>query len=136
MHKPHHQVDQYRKNSVNGASPLQLIVMLYDGALKQLEAARRAMASKDVFRQNECLQKAQKILAELMSCLDMERGDEIARNLFALYSFCYNRLVETNLTDDTSGIDEVKVVLNNLRAGWVELDQQIRTGAHQTHAAA
>ena len=70
---------EYQKNAVNGASPIQLVVMLYDGALKFMEAGKKAMAEGDRDKQNQNLQKAQKIVMELMSCLDMEEGKEIAK---------------------------------------------------------
>src|SRR5438874_1610746 len=80
-------VQEYQKGAVNGASPVQLVIMLYDGALRFMEAGRHAMIAKDVEKQNASLQKAQKIVMELMSCLDMQNGAEIARNLLALYTY-------------------------------------------------
>lgn len=135
MAKPHQYIDQYRKDAVNSASPLQLIVMLYDGALKFMAAGKRAIIAQDVFEQNKNLQKAQKIVAELISCLDMKKGGEIAENLMALYTFCYNKLVEANVQDDPDAIDQVSEVLTNLRAGWVELERNTRTTTHHAEAA-
>ncbi|MBS1724042.1 MAG: flagellar export chaperone FliS [Armatimonadetes bacterium] len=120
------QIDQYKKSAVTSASPLQLVVMLYDGALKNLASAQKAMSEKDTYAQNQHLQKAQKIIAELISCLDMNKGGEIAQHLLALYSFCYNKLVECNLNDDPEGIDQVTVVLSNLRSSWEELEKMVR----------
>ena len=129
-------LDLYRKTAVNSASPLQLIIMLYDGAIKQLNAGKRAMLQSDVFEQNTCLVKAQKIIAELISCLDMKQGAEISQNLLALYSFCYNTLVESNIEDNVDGIDQVMVVLSNLKSGWVELDKVTRVSTELRHEAA
>ena len=100
--------------------------MLYDGALKNIAAGKAAMERADTFRQNESLLKAQKIVAELISCLDMDKGGEIAQNLLALYSFCYNKLVEANIGDTTEGLDHATEVLRDLRSGWVELEQSLR----------
>lgn len=120
-------LDQYRKSSVNGASPLQLVIMLYDGALKFMAAGKRAMEQSNLPEQNKNLQRAQKIVAELISCLDLAKGGEVSQNLLALYTYCYNRLVEANLEDDPTGIDQVTAVLSNLRSGWVELELEMKS---------
>ena len=132
-HNPY--LDQYRKASVAGATPLQLVVMLYDGCLRFMSAGQRAMQEKELFKQNESLQKAKKILAELMSTLDMEKGGEVATNLFSLYTFCYNRLVEANIEDKPEYIDHAIEVMSQLRESWVELDAQQKRGHIETAAA-
>ena len=110
--------------------------MLYDGALRFMNAGKRAMEAGNTFEQNVNLQKAQKIIAELISCLDMEKGGEIAQNLFALYGFCYNGLVDANVQDKPEPIDHAIQVLTNLRASWVELEKQTRMKPGiESHAA-
>lgn len=115
-------LNEYRKGAVNGASPLKLVIMLYDGALKFMEAGKQAMGRKDLEKQNAELQKAQRIVTELMACLDMEKGGEIARNLFALYSYVLNELVEANVKDQPEPIDRCILVMSELRESWVELE--------------
>ena len=110
--------------------------MLYDGALKFMAAGKRAIAEGNVFEQNKNIQRAQKIIAELISCLDMRKGGEVAQNLMALYTFCYNKLVEANLEDNAEAIDQVSEVLNNLRSSWVELEKSMRTSNGQKLEAA
>jgi flagellar secretion chaperone FliS len=117
---------EYQKNAVNGASPLQLVIMLYDGALKYLDAA---MAQGERDKQNSNLQKAQKIVMELMACLDMKGGGEIAKNLLSLYSYVLNELVMANLNDDPDAIDRSKVVLTNLRESWRQIQESLRPAA-------
>lgn len=123
------QLDQYQKQAVTGASPLQLIVMLYDGALKFLNAGKEAMLQKDLYRQNDQIQRAQRIITELMSCLDMEKGGDVATNLFALYSYAYNEIIMGNVEDDPAKLDHAITVLSQLRESWVILDQQARNQA-------
>lgn len=118
---------EYRKNAVNGASPLQLVVMLYDGALRFMEAGKHAMAHRDIPKQNESLQHAQKILLELMACLDMESGGEIARNLMSLYTYVVNELIEANVADKPEGIDRSIRVMSDLRESWVQISEAIVT---------
>lgn len=111
-------IDQYRKAAVTSASPLQLIVMLYDGSLRFMEAGKRAMELGDYYKQNENLSRAQKIVTELTCSLDLQKGGEIAQNLAALYNFVYNQLVEANITDRPDMVDQAIKVMSDLREGW------------------
>lgn len=112
---------EYRKSAVIGASPLQLIVMLYDGALRHIEAGRHAMGMREIEKQNGHLQQAQRIVMELMSCLDTEKGGEIASNLMALYSYVLNELVQANIQDEPENLLRCSNILSELRESWVEL---------------
>lgn len=116
-------VNEYRKGSVNGASPVQLIIMLYDGALKFMEAGKHSVLQKDLPKQNQYLQKAQRIVMELMSCLDMNQGGDIAKNLLALYTYVLNELVQANIHDDIVPIDRSIKILSDLRESWVQIDR-------------
>jgi flagellar biosynthetic protein FliS len=91
--------DRYLETAVETASPARLIVMLYDGAIRFINEAAHAMRQRDYEAQNAKLQRAQKILAELISSLDFDKGGEIAENLFRLYTYMYNQLVEANIND-------------------------------------
>jgi flagellar protein FliS len=121
-------IDQYRKSSVSSASPLQLVVMLYDGALRFMEAGKHAMAKRDVFAQNENITKAQRILSELLSTLDLEQGGEVATNLMSIYTYVYDRLVEANIEDKPEIVDECITIMSELRESWVEIERKYRTG--------
>lgn len=125
-------IDHYRKSSVSGATPLQLVIMLYDGALRFLKQAQRAIQQDDLYHKNENLTKAQRIVAELLSCLDMEKGGEIAKNLFALYSYVYDQMVQANLNDDLEAIERSVKVLSDLRTSWVQLEEQAKSKASAT----
>lgn len=113
----------YRQNAVMGASPVQLVVMMYDGALRFMEEGKRAMAAKDLDTQNTKLQRAQKIVVELMSTLNIQQGGDIARNLLGLYTFVVNELVEGNINDDPSRIENAMKTMSELREGWARLEQ-------------
>lgn len=129
-------VQEYQKGAVNGASPVQLVIMLYDGALKFMEAGKHAMASKDLEKQNQNLQRAQKIIMELMSCLDMKSGGEIAKNLLALYTYALEQLVQANLKDDPSGIDHSIKVFSELRESWVSIQNSLKQHVEESSHAA
>lgn len=116
--------NEYRKNAVNTASPLQLVIMLYDGAIRFMEQGKIAMAARQLDKQNESLQRAQKIIFELMSCLDMTKGGEIAQNLFSLYTYVVNELVEANIKDEPEGIDRSMKILRELRVSWAAVEKE------------
>lgn len=120
--------DEYRKSSVNGASPVALVVMLYDGCLRFMETGRIAMERKDLEAQNVALQRAQKIVLELMSALDMRKGGDVATNLMALYSYVLGELVAANLEDRPSGIENAIRTMTELRQGWSELERMQKSG--------
>lgn len=126
---------EYQKSAVNGASPLQLIIMLYDGALKFMQSGKAAMAEGNRDAQNASLQKAQKVLMELMSCLDMKQGGEIAKNLLSLYSYVLNELVMANMADDPDGVDRGIKVLTDLRESWREIQTALRPAQEPRLAA-
>jgi flagellar protein FliS len=97
--------------------------MLYDGALRFMEAGRHAMAKGDLEKQNKNLQKAQKIVRELTACLDMSAGGDIAKNLFSLYGYVHNELVRANLAEEYEPIDRCIRILSELRESWMELNR-------------
>jgi flagellar protein FliS len=127
---------EYQKSAVNTASPLQLIVMLYDGALKFMEAGRHAMANGDLNRQNSSLQQAQRIVLELMACLDTQQGGEIAKNLMGLYTYVLEELVKGNVTDDPECVARSIRVFSELRESWNQVEQAQRNRKDETQAAA
>lgn len=129
-------VQEYQKGAVNGASPLQLVIMLYDGAIRFMEAGKYGIEHKDLELQNQNLQKAQRIVMELMSCLDMDKGGEIAKNLLALYSYVLNELVEANVGDKIEPIDRCIKILCELRESWVEVEKMTRVQANEAPLAA
>ena len=107
-----------------GASPVQLVVMLYDGAIRFMEEGKRAMEEKNYEVQNSKLQRAQKIVMELMGSLDFAQGGDIAKNLLKLYEFVLAELVEANINDDPSRIVNAQTTMRELREGWVAIQSQ------------
>lgn len=93
------------------------------------------MQQRDLERQNECCIRAQDIITELMSCLDLQQGGEIATNLLSLYSFAFDRIVQANLEDDVNYLDQAMRVLTDLRESWAELEK-MGLGAKQGYANA
>lgn len=100
--------------------------MLYDGALRFMEAGKHAMLKKDVYVQNENLTKAEKIITELLATLNRDQGGEVAENLANLYIYTYNRLVDANIEDKPEYIDECIVIMSDLRESWVDIEAKSR----------
>lgn len=136
MAYPNSSVQQYRKSAINGASPLQLVIMLYDGATRFLNAAKVAMEEGNLHKQNEMCLRAQDIVTELMSCLDMQQGGEIAKNLFSLYTFVFDRIVQGNIEDAPIYLDQAMKVLSDLRESWSQIEKQgAKSGVSHANAA-
>lgn len=116
----------YHTNAVLTASPGQLVLMLFDGALKALAIAHDAMGqSEGDFRRveviNRQLLKAQAIISELQGGLNFEAGGEVAATLNSLYDYFNRRLFEANMRKDTAPVAEVEKLMGELRAGWAEM---------------
>jgi flagellar protein FliS len=109
----------YQQNSVNTASPGELTLMLYNGCLKFLVASKVAIKDKNVSEKNVNIQKAQKILRELLITLDPSY--EISKNLAALYDYFIRRLVDGNINNDIDAIEEVEGFVTELRDTWKEV---------------
>ncbi len=111
---------------MESASPVGLVVMLYDGAIQAMSLGKDAITARKLEEQNRHLQKAQRIVGELTSTLNIERGGEVAQNLLQLYNFVYDRLVQANIEDAPEKIDEALLVMSQLRESWAALEESQR----------
>jgi len=113
-------LSKYKSNEITTASQGQLIVMMYDGAIRFIQSAVDNMTPQKYDFVNNNIIKAQDIITELLLSLDMQKGDKIADNLFAIYVFLKKRLIEANLQKSTDILNEVKKHLKELRDAWVQ----------------
>jgi flagellar protein FliS len=127
--------DAYLRAKVQTATPEQLQLMLYDGAVRFAEQGRQALADKDFDRSFDRLSRAQRIVGELQQALRPDRAPDVCKNMDALYTFIYMRLVEANATQDPALVDEATGLLKYQRETWVLLMQQT-TRQKQTAASA
>jgi flagellar protein FliS len=116
----------YRANSILTASPGQLVVLLFDGALQAMATAREALGrpATDLRRYeivNHQLTKARRIIAELRGSLNFKEGGDFASLMEQLYEYYARRLLEANLRKDPAPIAEVEKLLGELRDAWVEM---------------
>jgi flagellar protein FliS len=100
------------------ASPHRLIQMLMEGGLSRLAQARGAMDRGQVAIKGELIGKAIAIVGGLREGLDLEKGGEVAANLDRLYEYMITRLFEANLHNTVAPLDEVAVLLRNVKSGW------------------
>ena len=110
------------ESGVMSASPHQLIVMLFDGALSALVRARILMNQGDIPGKGTALSKAIDIINNGLSAgLDLEKGGEMAENLSALYDYMSRRLLHANLHNDEQAINEVAALLDNIADAWRQI---------------
>ncbi len=116
----------YQAQSVLTASPGQLVLLMYDGALRFMGQARAAFALPErtpqrIERINTALLRAQAVIRELQASLNHEAGGEVATNLERLYDYHLRRLMEANLRKDEAAVAEVEELVRPLRDAWSEM---------------
>ena len=116
--------EQYRRQQILNAPAEQLTLMLYNGCLKFIDDGRAFLADKNYEEANNNLQKAQRIISEFRLTLNMDY--DISHQLFMLYNYIYDRLVEGNIKADIAQIDEARGLITELRDAWVEAMKRAR----------
>jgi len=123
--------DAYRANQVKTATPLGLVIMLYDGAVSFLTKAEEAARAGDWDGASGFIRRAQDIVYELMACLDMEKGGQVAANLFRIYEYMGYRLVQAQLRRDPAPAAEVREHLESLKEAWEEAERKLRSSSRK-----
>ena len=114
----------YQQNSVMTASPQELTLMLYNGCLKFIKLAKRAMAEKNFEQKNTNIKKVQAIVQELRITLNQEI--EVSTNMEQLYDYIYNRLIEANIKNDLATLEEVEGHVVELRDTWKQVMELVK----------
>ena len=110
---------QYNNNKISTASPAELTLMLYEGAIKFCNVAEKAIEEKDIQKAHTNIIKAQRIIDYLRQTLDMKYP--VAQDFENIYSYLGNRLVEANIKKDINIIKEVNEHLHSVRDTWKEV---------------
>ncbi|HSV30821.1 MAG TPA: flagellar export chaperone FliS [Atribacteraceae bacterium] len=113
----------YQRNAVDTGSPLRLIIMLYDGAIRFFRLAEKARQDGNAEQVREHIFKAEKIIFELMASLNIEEGGEIAAGLFRLYQFMVDQCSHVHEENGAEALANILKILVGLRASWVELEK-------------
>lgn len=106
------------KNTTNS---LDLLIMLYDGAIDYLNRAKKAILEKDLPNKVDNIFRLTRIIEELLSSLDKTVGGEIAERLEELYIFCFQEISKANLKNDIEYLNNVEKILCELRDAWRQI---------------
>jgi flagellar protein FliS len=112
--------EAYQVSAVETASPEQLTLMCYDGALKFMRRAHLACESDNLAKLSEWTGRAQAVINELNVTLNMEAGGEIARNLRDIYLFVNRHLSQAAISRDPNAIVQAMELIQTLRDSWAE----------------
>lgn len=117
----------YKETQIKTATPGQLIIMLYDGAIKNINIAIEELKKKsrklDIVSNG--IIKAQDIISELMVSLDFEQGGDISKNLFSIYIYMNRELLNANIKKDFNPLEAVKTMLMELRDAWNQIVEKV-----------
>jgi flagellar protein FliS len=121
------QYTQYKENSIFTASPEELTLMLYNGLIRFILQAQLAIDEKNIEKANNSIIRAQEIINEFRSTLDMKY--ELSNSLMQLYDYMLNRLIDANISKDREILEEVLGFARELRDIWT---QAMKLAKHQT----
>ncbi|MFY9147353.1 MAG: flagellar export chaperone FliS [Bacillota bacterium] len=124
--------EAYRRTQIQTASRGELLLMLYDGAIKFANQAKKAIEDGEVAHAHLRLIRVQDIVAELSATLDHDSSPDIADGLAKLYDYMMHLLVQANIKKDTEPLDQVISMLLELRETW---RQVVREGGGATGRA-
>jgi flagellar protein FliS len=127
MDKNNKNPNEYLKTKVFTASPEELQLMLYDGAIRFCEQARVAIREKNIEESFNLINKAEKIVLQLCNSMKEEIAPDICSNMRRLYLFCYDRLVVANLKKEINSLDDALKVLKHIRETWIMLVEKIKS---------
>ena len=111
----------YFEKQILNSTPAERVVLLYDGAIRALNDAKKAIGDKRIQDRCNAVLKAKEIIAHLADTLDMAKGGDIAKNLDRLYKHMLVRLLDVDFKNDASAADEVINNLRPLRESWAKL---------------
>jgi len=112
--------NQYLATTVNSASPEQLMLMLYDGAIRFISLGIQAIENGLIDKRAYYINKTSAIVSEFAATLDHSQNATLADDLDALYAYMLKRLLEANLKNDAAPLIEVKQLLSDLRVTWAQ----------------
>lgn len=121
--------DAYKNNEISTMSQGKLIVMLYDGAVRFLNIAIENMTPRRYEIVNKNIIKAQEIINELMTSLNVDEGGKLANDLLAIYIYIKKRLIEANIEKDSAILKEIIRLLNDLKGAWDEIARKEASGS-------
>lgn len=123
----------YKAIAITTATPGNLVLMLFDGALRFLSTALHGFQADSISKRNEDIHnnliKTQRILRELQCSLDLKLGGDFATTMFALYDFMIDQLQKANLAKEAAPIQTVERLLSEIRDAWAQMLEQSQSQA-------
>lgn len=113
--------ERYFQSQIENTSPLNLVVLLYDGCLRFLRLARGYMEENNIEQTSVYMGKARNIISELMVSLDMDLGGDLAKKLMTLYCYIYEQMVYGAIYKEQKYVDICLELLEGLHSAWVEI---------------
>ena len=123
----HYVFDSYQEAEVLSASPLELVRLLYRGAIEAIAKARQCLAAGDIAGRSQAITKALRIVAELTLSLDHQKGAELSRTLVELYDYVQRLLIDANCRQVDSPLAEAQELMATLQAAWENCDPERHT---------
>jgi len=123
---------QYKQVSVQTATRGQVLIMLYEAAIRNLKKAMMFLDKKDLAGKGTHIVKAHDIVNELLNSLDYELGGDIAKNLDSLYHFVLTQITKGNVENSKVPLESALKVLETLLAGWRDAIKQVESGKVNT----
>jgi len=117
----------YKKTSVETASKEQILLMLYQAAIKNCKKGIEAIEQKNLSKKGEHIGKLQDIIIELSNSLDFEVGGEVAKELASLYDYMLYASSQANIKIDKTHLEGCLKVLNTLYEGWTEAIKSVKS---------
>ncbi|MBN2513838.1 MAG: flagellar export chaperone FliS [Sedimentisphaerales bacterium] len=111
----------YRQNAVTTQTRSQIVVLLYEGAVRFMKQAHTEIHKQNYAAKSICLGRAQEIIFELNASLNMDVGADIAKNLRSLYTFVWTRLNEVNIKNDTVLLERLIRIFEDLAGAWRQI---------------
>ena len=114
------------ETGVQGASPHQLVAMLFDGYFESIARAKAALSARQIDVKGQEISRAARIVEEgLKASLDLRGGGALAADLSALYAYITQRLTQANLHNDAALLDECRDLMQPLRDAWTSIAAQV-----------
>lgn len=126
-------IDAYRHADTMGKSPLDLVLMVYDGAIRAMRTAAEHYRQGRSQSGHDEVMKAGRMVTHLYATLDAEKGGQVAVNLGKMYAWVINQLQLVDATNDPEQLESAAKVMHNLRSGWADLREQ-QTGGSRSRS--
>lgn len=114
-------VAQYKTARIETASPVQIVVQLYDGAIRFMRQAKECIDNKDPGGKGVALRRAHAIVSELQVALDQNKAPELGAQLDRLYEYVLHQITDANMKNSAEPLDPAINVMLNLRSAWAQI---------------